>query len=64
MTEKDQPMTYHLSVTQAFGDYARGDRITDADTVAEIFASHPQNVVRVDAPDAPDVPAPVTRTEY
>jgi hypothetical protein len=55
-------MTYHLSVTQAFGDYARGDRITDPDTVAAVFESHPQNVVRVVAPEA--VALPVTQPEF
>ena len=62
MTEKDQAMTYHLSVTQPFGDYARGDRITDANTVASVLETHPQNVVRVVAPDV--APAPVAAQEY
>ena len=62
MTEKDQNMTYHLSVTQPFGDYARGDRIIDAGTVASVLESYPQNVVRVAATDA--APAPVAAQEF
>jgi len=47
-------MSTHLVVTNSFGDFQRGDSITDADRVAEILASHNAgNVVAVTAPDEP-----------
>jgi len=36
----------HLTVVKPFGEYARGERITDPDKVAELLASHPEHVVK------------------
>ena len=36
-----------LVVTEAFGDYAKGAEITDAEAVEKALAEHPENVVRV-----------------
>jgi hypothetical protein len=38
--------TLHLTVKMPFGDYARGDRITDPETVAAVLESHPHHVVK------------------
>ena len=47
------PDTLHLTVTMPFSDYARGDRITDPDTVAALIKSHPSHVVvHAPLPDA------------
>ena len=35
----------HLTVVKPFGDYARGDRITDPAEVAAVLESHPSHVV-------------------
>lgn len=51
----------HFIVTQAFGDYERGDRI-DGDAMADLSPDHAAHVVRVDTPDTDqalaDPPAP------
>lgn len=48
-----------LVVTNAFGDYRRGDWITDPDQVDEIRGSDQDvNVVAVTVPDAAPAPAP------
>jgi hypothetical protein len=39
-------MTYHLTVNQPFGNYKRGDHITDQDVIAKVVKTHPQHVVR------------------
>lgn len=36
----------HLTVIVPFGDYARGERITDPATVAAILETHPHHVVK------------------
>ncbi|KAF1003117.1 MAG: hypothetical protein GAK28_04918 [Luteibacter sp.] len=47
-------MAKHLIVSEAFGDYAKGDRITDAAKVAEILDSPSAvNVLPINVPDAP-----------
>lgn len=40
-------MAFHLVVTQAFGAYVIGDRITRASAVGAVSADHPACVVRV-----------------
>ena len=51
-------MAKHLIVSEAFGDYAKGDRVTDAAKVAEILDSPSAgHVLPIDAPD----PAPKGR---
>lgn len=45
-----------LTVTNQFGDYKKGDRIEDAETVAAIDAS--DNAGNVVATEVPDAPAP------
>lgn len=52
---------HHLIVTQAFGDYAVGDRITDEDAVADATENHAGQVVRV-AGDDPEAPAAEAET--
>lgn len=50
-----------LTVTQAFGDYAVGEQITDPTEIDDLVASHAGAVVRsvVDDPaPAPKPPAP------
>lgn len=50
-------MSKHLVVTNAFGDFQRGDTITDPEQVAEILANHNGgNVVPVAAPVFVPVP--------
>jgi hypothetical protein len=39
-------MSYHLTVNQPFGDYKRGDHITDAAVIAKVVKTHPQHVVK------------------
>ena len=39
-------MSYHLTVTEPFGDYKRGDHITDPSVIAKVKESHPQHVVQ------------------
>ena len=50
-------MKYFLTVTQEFGDYVRGQLITDADAILSILASHPHHVVKVETGLVPDAPA-------
>lgn len=38
-------MDYHLTVTEAFRNYARGDHITDPAEVEAVLASHASHVV-------------------
>lgn len=41
-------MNYHLVVVRAFGSHAKGDAITDPDTIAEVLAGEQRaSVVRV-----------------
>lgn len=48
-----------LIVTQAFADYAKGERITDPELVDVLFRSHRGHVVPVNQPDlAPSVEEP------
>lgn len=48
---------FHLIVTDAFGDYAKGDRIEDPAEMAKILdGEQAARVVRVAAP--PSAPAP------
>lgn len=56
-------MAYHLVVTQEFGAYAIGQRITAAAEVEAIGAAHPGAVVRVLAEDAPALAAPPAADE-
>lgn len=59
-------MTERLLVKEAFGDYSLGDRITDARTMKRVTATHPEYVLRENAPEeaspdpseAPAVPLP------
>jgi hypothetical protein len=47
-------MAKHLIVSEAFGDYAKGDRITDAKKVDEILGSpNAASVLPINADDAP-----------
>lgn len=47
-------MAQYLIVTNPFGDYQRGDQISDPATIAEIRASHnAANVVPITAPAEP-----------
>ena len=49
-------MSLALIVTNAFGDFAKGDQITDPKAIADVLASDASaNVVRA---NVPDVPAP------
>ena len=50
-------MDIHLIVRQPFGDYARGDRITEPDEVARLSGECGEHVVRVGAPVPEDPPA-------
>lgn len=43
-----------LVVTHAFGDFAIGDEITDADTIEAVLAERPQMVVKVNDPAPSD----------
>lgn len=40
----------HLIVSMDFGDYKRGDRISDPALVTKFLASHPHYVTKVLAP--------------
>jgi hypothetical protein len=42
-----------LTVVSAFGDYARGSQITDAQEIARVLESHPASVVASEQPDPP-----------
>lgn len=44
-------MSIALIVTQPFASYARGDRITDHDTVQKVLADHPHSVVKTEVKD-------------
>ncbi len=44
-------MAHHLVVREPFGDFRRGDRITDEAEVARYAASHPGHHVRVSVED-------------
>lgn len=52
----------HLIVTQAFAQYAIGDRIDDADVIEVVLADNAAAVVKVDdgepGTDAPPAPEP------
>ena len=48
--DKRGNMDYNLIVKHPFGDYARGDAITDADKIAAALAVGADNVVRIQAP--------------
>ena len=39
MAKNDQTPAFHLVVVQPFGDYQRGDRITDQVTIDKVLAS-------------------------
>ena len=47
-------MNVALVVTQSFADYAKGERITDADEVQRVLDEHPEMVTQISAPDLPD----------
>lgn len=57
-----------LIVTESFGEYSKGDRITDAKEVADMLAANARFVVQVapasstPAPKAPADPAPEAAT--
>jgi hypothetical protein len=38
-------MSYHLTVNEPFGNYKRGDHITDPDAIAKVMKTHSQHVV-------------------
>ncbi len=44
-------MSFHLIVRQPFGEYSRGDRITEAEEVARLAADAAEHVTRVAIPD-------------
>ncbi len=46
-------MDHHLIVRHPFGDYARGDTITDAAKVAGTLATAAGHVIRVAVPASP-----------
>lgn len=49
-----------LTVTEPFAGYAKGDQITDAQTIADVLVSNPSQVVNVILPDpAPLVAKPI-----
>ena len=47
-----------LIVTEPFGDYAKGDRITDAGAITAALASNPHDVVRIASQKPAAAPAP------
>ncbi len=51
-------MDIHLIVKHPFGDYARGDTITDPETVAVVLAQSAEHVVRVTPHPKPADPKP------
>ena len=54
-------MAQHLIVTRPFGDYAKGDRISDAATVTAIRAGHnAHSVVPITVPDEIPAAAPAS----
>lgn len=48
---KDFIMPIHLVVAQPFANYAKGDRITDAETVRKLLIEHSHRVVKVNGAD-------------
>lgn len=50
-------MDYHLSVVQAFADYARGEIIADAEKIASALADNADKVVRILAHLSPAAPS-------
>lgn len=42
-----------LVVVQPFAGHAKGDRITDPDTIAKVLADHDNRVLKIEIPDAP-----------
>jgi hypothetical protein len=51
-------MARHLIVSEPFGDYARGSRITDPDEVAKVLASDQAGqVLPIEADDPPTKPS-------
>lgn len=51
MAKNDKPQTFHLVVVLPFGDYQRGDKITDPEAVEKVLASenaHHCNKVKPD----------------
>ena len=46
-------MTQRLLVTEPFGDYERGDRITGAAKIAQVVKTHPHHVLRETVPEKP-----------
>lgn len=57
-------MTIKLVVTNDFGDFKRGDQITDLNDVAKVRASHnASNVVPVTVPDEEFVPVPLAASK-
>lgn len=53
--------TIALVVVQPFASYAKGDQITDPNTVNDLLKDHPHHVVKVAVPD-PDPPAKAARS--
>jgi hypothetical protein len=53
-------MSNALVVVHPFADYAKGDRITDADTIKNLLENHAHRVVTIVIPD--DAPAGRTKT--
>lgn len=51
-------MSFDLIVTEPFGTFKRGVRITDPDAVRRYGASHPAHVVRVASHPVAPAPAP------
>lgn len=47
-------MATHLVVVQPFASYAKGDRITDAETVTKLLVDHHHRVMKINVED----PAP------
>ena len=45
-------MSFHLVVRHPFGDYSRGDRITDPDDVVRLAVDAADHVARVAVPEA------------
>jgi hypothetical protein len=50
-------MARHLIVSGAFGDFRRGDRITDPELVAEALEKHPSHVIPIAVADEPEAEA-------
>jgi|GEM_PF-2271730 len=47
MTEKTKIHSIKLVVQEAFGDYRRGDEITDKKIIDDVLATHADHVVKV-----------------